>query len=135
MFSFAFPRDREKSADCVSLSKRDALSDKTSLLTALTFRSFSLFYIPRHAPEMATAVLSSSSIPIAQGVDVAPTKGGVTLAIGSLATAGDGRYQSLISNLQEGRQVERQMLDRLLDGGEFLLADLLLIEMSLTLKT
>lgn len=44
---------------------------------------------------------------------------GAALAIGSLVTAGDGKYQSLVSDLEGSRQVDRQMLDRLLDGGEF----------------
>ncbi|OCH92888.1 DUF689-domain-containing protein [Obba rivulosa] len=44
-----------------------------------------------------------------------PTKGSA-LAIGSPATAEDGSYQSLISSLEETRQVERHMVDRLLDG-------------------
>jgi len=42
------------------------------------------------------------------------------LAIGSLSTAQDGKYQSLISNLQSFRTVDRQMLDRLVDGATFL---------------
>jgi hypothetical protein len=42
---------------------------------------------------------------------------GPALAIGSLSTAKDGKYQSLISELEKERQVERQMLDRLMDGG------------------
>lgn len=44
---------------------------------------------------------------------------GAALAIGSLSTAGDGKYQTLVSDLEGSRQVDRQMLDRLLDGGEF----------------
>jgi len=38
------------------------------------------------------------------------------LAIGSLATAQDGQYQRLVSDLESSRAVERQMLDRLMDG-------------------
>jgi hypothetical protein len=38
------------------------------------------------------------------------------LVIGSLTTAQDGKYQSLITGLEETREVERQMVDRLLDG-------------------
>jgi len=38
------------------------------------------------------------------------------LAIGSLTTAEDGRYQSLIAGLEKDGPVERQMSDRLLDG-------------------
>ncbi|KAG1791415.1 cytokine-induced anti-apoptosis inhibitor 1, Fe-S biogenesis-domain-containing protein [Suillus plorans] len=43
---------------------------------------------------------------------------GPVLAIGSLDTAQDGKYQSLLLRLdaQEGRTTERQMLDRLIDG-------------------
>ncbi|KAG2118975.1 cytokine-induced anti-apoptosis inhibitor 1, Fe-S biogenesis-domain-containing protein [Suillus discolor] len=43
---------------------------------------------------------------------------GPALAIGSLDTAQDGKYQSLLLRLdaQEGRTAERQMLDRLIDG-------------------
>jgi hypothetical protein len=44
------------------------------------------------------------------------TKGNA-LAIGSLSTAQDGKYQSLITHLEENRHVERHMLDRLMDGG------------------
>jgi hypothetical protein len=44
---------------------------------------------------------------------------GPALAIGSLDTAQDGKYQSLLLRLdaQEGQAAERQMLDRLIDGG------------------
>lgn len=43
---------------------------------------------------------------------------GPALAIGSLDTAQDGKYQSLLLRLdaQEGQAAERQMLDRLIDG-------------------
>ncbi|KAJ3743338.1 cytokine-induced anti-apoptosis inhibitor 1, Fe-S biogenesis-domain-containing protein [Lentinula detonsa] len=44
-----------------------------------------------------------------------PSKG-TALAIGSLLTAQDGKYQTLISDLESSRTVERQMLDRLVDG-------------------
>ncbi|KAI0723196.1 DUF689-domain-containing protein [Earliella scabrosa] len=48
-------------------------------------------------------------------VAAVPAKG-TALAIGSPATAQDGKYQSLITSLEESRQVERHMVDRLLDG-------------------
>jgi len=48
-----------------------------------------------------------------------PSKG-PALAIGSLATAQDGKYQSLISSLEGNRQVDRQVLDRLVDGAAIL---------------
>ncbi|KAI0796766.1 cytokine-induced anti-apoptosis inhibitor 1, Fe-S biogenesis-domain-containing protein [Abortiporus biennis] len=41
---------------------------------------------------------------------------GPALVIGSPHTAEDGKYQSLIKQLEETRRVDRQMLDRLLDG-------------------
>ncbi|KAJ7904235.1 Fe-S cluster assembly protein DRE2 [Mycena olivaceomarginata] len=41
---------------------------------------------------------------------------GPALAIGSLSTAQDGKYQSLISDLESSRTVHKQMLDRLVDG-------------------
>lgn len=41
---------------------------------------------------------------------------GPALAIGSLSTAQDGKYQSMINDLEGSRTVERQMLDRLVDG-------------------
>ena len=42
---------------------------------------------------------------------------GPALIIGSPSTAQDGQYQALISSLDESLNVERQMVDRLLDGG------------------
>ena len=42
---------------------------------------------------------------------------GPALAIGSPVTADDGSYQSLITSLQETREVDMHMVDRLLDGG------------------
>jgi len=41
---------------------------------------------------------------------------GPTLAIGSPSTAEDGKYQALITSLESTRSVEKQMIDRLLDG-------------------
>ncbi|KAF8484858.1 cytokine-induced anti-apoptosis inhibitor 1, Fe-S biogenesis-domain-containing protein [Russula ochroleuca] len=40
---------------------------------------------------------------------------GPALVIGSLSTAQDGKYQRVVSELEASRQVERQILDRLLD--------------------
>ncbi|KAH7930277.1 DUF689-domain-containing protein [Leucogyrophana mollusca] len=56
------------------------------------------------------AIYSPSPVPVS--IAAVPTKG-PTLAIGSLTTAQDGQYQSVVSGL---RQVEKQMLDRLIDG-------------------
>ncbi|KAI1795137.1 cytokine-induced anti-apoptosis inhibitor 1, Fe-S biogenesis-domain-containing protein, partial [Ganoderma leucocontextum] len=41
---------------------------------------------------------------------------GPALTIGSPATAQDGKYQRLITSLEHSREVERHMVDRLLDG-------------------
>jgi len=54
-------------------------------------------------------------MPLNNAVDGAFAKG-PALAIGSLTTAEDGKYQTLISSLEENRQVERQILDRLVNG-------------------
>ena len=51
---------------------------------------------------------------------------GPALVVGSLGTAQDGRYQNLITKLSQSEDlrplgpsaVERQILDRILDGGE-----------------
>ena len=42
---------------------------------------------------------------------------GPALVIGSPSTAQNGSYQKIISDLEATRGVERQMIDRLLDGG------------------
>lgn len=48
--------------------------------------------------------------------DLTSASNGSVLAIGSLATAATGKYQSLISSLKDSA-IEKQMLDRLIDGG------------------
>lgn len=53
---------------------------------------------------------------ISNSTAYAPVKG-PALVIGSLSTAQDGKYQDVVSELEATRQVERQMLDRLLDRG------------------
>ncbi|KAF7983899.1 hypothetical protein HWV62_18264 [Athelia sp. TMB] len=61
----------------------------------------------------------STTITTTQSVKPVPSNG-LTLAIGSLSTAEDGKYQSLIARLEENGPVERQMSDRLLDGATIL---------------
>ena len=39
------------------------------------------------------------------------------LVVGSLSTAQNGQYQFIISNITDAFNVERQLVDRLLDGG------------------
>ena len=58
----------------------------------------------------------SPSQPQAKPVAAVPSNGPV-LAIGSPATAQDGKYQLLITSLETSHRVERHMVDRLLDGG------------------
>ncbi|KAK7060240.1 electron carrier [Paramarasmius palmivorus] len=60
--------------------------------------------------------IPSSYQPSDTALVAAPAKGPV-LAIGSLSTAQDGKYQALVTDLEGGSsKVERQMLDRLVDG-------------------
>ncbi|TFK55888.1 DUF689-domain-containing protein [Heliocybe sulcata] len=61
-------------------------------------------YLPAEQPAMGHKVVTA-----------VPQKG-PALAIGSLATAQDGKFQGLVSDLEANRQVDRQMLDRLLEG-------------------
>jgi hypothetical protein len=51
------------------------------------------------------------------------TTKGLALAIGSLGTAGDGKYQSVIEELEKGRKVDRLLVDRLVDKATFLPKD------------
>ncbi|KAF5393765.1 hypothetical protein D9757_000266 [Collybiopsis confluens] len=57
----------------------------------------------------AVEITSQAVAPVA-----VPNKG-PALAIGTLLTAQDGKYQELIADLEGSRTVERQMLDRLVD--------------------
>ncbi|KAG7449409.1 DUF689-domain-containing protein [Guyanagaster necrorhizus] len=50
-----------------------------------------------------------------------PVKG-PALAVGSPATALDGQYQSMVMELEASRKVDRQMLDRIVDGATSLVA-------------
>lgn len=66
---------------------------------------------------MAPTAIYASSVVENSPVYAAVPEKGPALVIGSLATAEDGKYQSLVSSYDESRHVEKQMLDRLLDGG------------------
>jgi hypothetical protein len=61
--------------------------------------------------------MSPTAVETVPGVTPAavPSKG-LSLVIGSLSTAQDGKYQTIISDLESSRTVERQLLDRLVDG-------------------
>ncbi|KJA24556.1 hypothetical protein HYPSUDRAFT_161825 [Hypholoma sublateritium FD-334 SS-4] len=62
-----------------------------------------------------TAVYSSNeSVPTSFQSQTSPSKG-AALAIGSLSTAEDGKYQALVSKLEPTRSVEKQLLDRIVD--------------------
>lgn len=68
---------------------------------------------------MAPTAVEVPSVPlrtVQKPVAAIPLTGN-TLAIGSLSTAQDGKYQALVSALEQKGNVERQMLDRLMDGG------------------
>ncbi|GLB33527.1 putative component of the cytosolic iron-sulfur (Fe-S) protein assembly (CIA) machinery [Lyophyllum shimeji] len=64
---------------------------------------------------MSPTAVSASPLEAGSSTVVAPSKGSA-LVVGSLSTAGDGKYQSLISQLEATRQVDRLLLDRLVDG-------------------
>jgi hypothetical protein len=67
-----------------------------------------------------TAILvSSDDISISAPAPTVSAKG-PALAIGSLNTAQDGKYQALISGLEGTRKVDRLLFDRLTDGGMYL---------------
>lgn len=66
------------------------------------------------SPSMAVATVAADPI----AVDAVAVNRRA-LVVGSLSTAGDGRYQALISDLESSRQVDKQLLDRLVDNGEF----------------
>ncbi|KAF8665578.1 hypothetical protein AX16_000036 [Volvariella volvacea WC 439] len=61
-----------------------------------------------------TAVYSTPTAEAAIPV-MPPSAKGPALAIGSPRTAQDGKYQSLVSQLETSRQVDKQMLDRIVD--------------------
>ncbi|KZT19288.1 DUF689-domain-containing protein [Neolentinus lepideus HHB14362 ss-1] len=63
-----------------------------------------------------TAIYLPAEQPAASKIVTAVPQKGPALAIGSLAAAQDGKFQSLVSYLEANRQVDRQMLDRLLEG-------------------
>lgn len=64
-----------------------------------------------------TAVYSSNeNVPTSFQSQTSPSKG-AALAIGSLSTAEDGKYQALVSELEPTRSVEKQLLDRIVDQG------------------
>ena len=62
--------------------------------------------------------MSPTTLHVAAAPNSNPVKA-PALAIGSLSTAQDGKYQSLISELEGTRQVEKQLLDRLIDQGTY----------------
>ena len=68
-------------------------------------------------PIMSLDITKPAQLPDALAAP-APNPDGPVLAIGSLATAQDGQYQAIVSALaqESDRLVEKQMLDRLVDG-------------------
>lgn len=65
---------------------------------------------------MSPTAITIQSETVASKPGAAVSKG-PALVIGSLTTAEDGKYQSLISDLQSTRNVDRLLLDRLVDEG------------------
>ena len=72
-------------------------------------------FIAHNASTMSPSAIYAAPTPSVNGTK--PSIKGPALAIGSLRTAEDGKYQSLITELEETRKVEKHLLDRLLDGG------------------
>ncbi|KAI0687211.1 cytokine-induced anti-apoptosis inhibitor 1, Fe-S biogenesis-domain-containing protein [Cytidiella melzeri] len=70
---------------------------------------------------MSPAAIYVSSTDTSRVVTAVPVKG-PALVIGSPVTATEGKYQTLITDLEKTRVVERQMVDRLVDGATNLLA-------------
>ncbi|KAL0070967.1 electron carrier [Marasmius tenuissimus] len=64
----------------------------------------------------AVDIAPAPTLPIDSRSTLTSSVKGPALAIGSLSTAQDGAYQDLIGDLEKSRTVERQMLDRLVDG-------------------
>ncbi|KAJ8086327.1 electron carrier [Marasmius tenuissimus] len=67
----------------------------------------------------AVDIAPAPTLPIDSRSTLTSSVKGPALAIGSLSTAQDGAYQDLIGDLEKSRTVERQMLDRLVDGGVY----------------
>ncbi|KZT42889.1 DUF689-domain-containing protein, partial [Sistotremastrum suecicum HHB10207 ss-3] len=64
---------------------------------------------------MAPTAIYTPSSKADQFVVQAPSKG-VALVVGSLVTAQDGQYQTILASAEATRDVEKQMIDRILDG-------------------
>ena len=75
-------------------------------------------YCPPRPTRTLTLALTMSPTALDYTPIAAPASKGDALVIGSLATAADGSYQELINSLS-GRNVERQLVDRILDQGVF----------------
>ncbi|GJE84111.1 CIAPIN1 domain-containing protein [Phanerochaete sordida] len=65
---------------------------------------------------MSPAAIYTPPVAESQKVLAAVPVKGPALCIGSPATAADGRYQTVITQLEGNRNVDKYMLDRLLDG-------------------
>lgn len=68
---------------------------------------------------LSPAAPQISALDLSTPKDATAETNNQVLAIGSLSTAAEGKYQTLISSLNSSA-VEKQMLDRLVDGGTFL---------------
>ncbi|KAG6833809.1 electron carrier [Tephrocybe sp. NHM501043] len=64
--------------------------------------------------------MSPTAVNLDTGSPALTSAKGTALVVGSLSTAGNGRYQSLISELEQTRPVDRLLLDRLVDGATIL---------------
>ncbi|KAJ3475978.1 hypothetical protein NLI96_g11473 [Meripilus lineatus] len=79
-------------------------------------RLFSLFSAIINTSEMSPTAIYAAPLTNMNVSEAKPIIKGPALAIGSLRTAEDGKYQTLIQELEETRKVDKHLLDRLLDG-------------------
>lgn len=80
---------------------------------------FGLDFISSFLPSFPPSSMSPTAVYSAYVPPAATPVKGPALAIGSPSTALDGQYQSMVTDLEASRKVDRQMLDRIVDGGSF----------------
>jgi hypothetical protein len=97
----------DESRSCVPVSDQTAYSHTGAISDA---------HLIRTATMSPTLVSSSTTTTDSTAVKLTSSMG-PSLIIGSPATAQDGQYQSLIASFGDRKDVERQMFDRVLDGG------------------
>jgi len=74
-----------------------------------------VFFLASSDVSQVMSPTAVETVPIAPYAAAIPAKG-TALVIGAPSTAQDGKYQSLVTELEQSRHVEKQMLDRIVDG-------------------